>query len=52
MTGMNNINCYMLSERKKEEEIDFWQFHHRESFQMHVRYEPLNVSSAVIVIFI
>lgn len=52
MTGMNNINCYMLTERKKIGEIDFWQFHQRESFQMRVRHEPLTVSSAVIVIFI
>lgn len=51
VTGMNNTNCYMLSERKNCGELDFWEFHHRESFQMNVRHEPVNVSSAVIVIF-
>lgn len=52
MTGMIVLIVTCSQRGKKIGEIDFWQFHQRESFQMHVRHEPLTVSSAVIVIFI
>lgn len=51
MTGMIILIVTCSQRGKKIGEIDFWQFHQRESFEMHVRHEPLTVSSAVIVIF-